>query len=712
MKSTILFILVILLSFPLYSVIHKLADYPSTVRQNSVTACGDTVYVANGIDGLKILSVANPNNPELLGCYNTMGSVQKVVVVNQIAYIADGDSGLVILDVSNPTNPALLCIYATEGCVLDIFIADSLAYIADDDGGLLILDISNPANPLLLGSDNTIGYTHGVWVDNEIAYIIGGPYFKIVDVSNPSNMQLLSSVFHIDELNNKVVVKDSIAYLAGQNYGLTLFDVSNPANPTYINGVWLNGSDITILENTAYLAAGMSFCSYDISDPYNLVQLNSYQTEYGSISIAVDGDRVYGIDIFNGLQIIDFSDIPNAQLLGTYHTVRRSFSVITSGDTAYLCSWGGGYLILDLSNPQIPLLLGSYASYDVYAGSMWTSCVQGNYAYLCTDNDGLRILDVSNPAMPQLVGSTNQVHANYGLFMDGNTVYNAGGNYGLQIFDVSDVTNPTLIGSYNTPGFTWCVKVSQGIAYVADGNSGLQIFNVSTPQNPVLLGSYDTAGYCQMLELAGNKIYLADPVEGLVIIDVANPENPTRLGTIKPHPTSKIRKTFLKNNYLYVSDQGWNEITIYDVSNNALPEMIYTYSWNCLSFGLWQADGKLYVAADVNGLQILNLDGIVPAFDYEAIPETNISISNYPNPFNPKTTISFSLNTPSIVKLDIYNSKGQKVINLIDGYLSNGTHNVQWSGTNSKNQSVASGIYFTLVNSGGKTYTKKLLLLK
>jgi len=118
------------------------------------------------------------------------------------------------------------------------------------------------------------------------------------------------------------------------------------------------------------------------------------------------------------------------------------------------------------------------------------------------------------------------------------------------------------------------------------------------------------------------------------------------------------------------------------------------------------------VAADVHGLQILNLDGIVPVIDDEIIPDTNFCLRNYPNPFNPQTTISLSLPASAKVKLDIYNSRGQKVVNMIDKQLSNGTHSVQWNGTDSNNKQVASGIYFAHIKYSGRNYTKKLLLLK
>jgi hypothetical protein len=91
---------------------------------------------------------------------------------------------------------------------------------------------------------------------------------------------------------------------------------------------------------------------------------------------------------------------------------------------------------------------------------------------------------------------------------------------------------------------------------------------------------------------------------------------------------------------------------------------------------------------------------------------------NYPNPFNPETTIRFYLPTPSNVTLKVYNILGQEVVTLFDRSLQSGPQSVVWRGVNKYNQSVASGIYIyrmTAVSADGKekfTQTRKMVLLK
>ena len=86
--------------------------------------------------------------------------------------------------------------------------------------------------------------------------------------------------------------------------------------------------------------------------------------------------------------------------------------------------------------------------------------------------------------------------------------------------------------------------------------------------------------------------------------------------------------------------------------------------------------------------------------------------SNYPNPFNPTTTIAFSIPDAGRVRLAVYNIKGQKVKDLINSELPRGNHKLIWDGKDGANRNVGSGIYFLRLESGGKTSIRKAMLLK
>jgi flagellar hook assembly protein FlgD len=95
----------------------------------------------------------------------------------------------------------------------------------------------------------------------------------------------------------------------------------------------------------------------------------------------------------------------------------------------------------------------------------------------------------------------------------------------------------------------------------------------------------------------------------------------------------------------------------------------------------------------------------------EQTPNTIIS-SNYPNPFNPETTISFTIPESEIVTLDVYNVRGQLIKSLLNSHHNPGTHSVMWKGNDTDNRAVPSGVYFYKLQAGSYTETKKMVLLK
>ena len=110
-----------------------------------------------------------------------------------------------------------------------------------------------------------------------------------------------------------------------------------------------------------------------------------------------------------------------------------------------------------------------------------------------------------------------------------------------------------------------------------------------------------------------------------------------------------------------------------------------------------------------------NLELVLGQLDVEEV-DVNLLIAqlhkNYPNPFNPTTTISFDLRTSGNVKLEVFNSRGQKIKTLLQENLNSGAHSVIWSGKDSSNNAVSSGVYFYRLSSKDYTATSKMLLLK
>ena len=85
---------------------------------------------------------------------------------------------------------------------------------------------------------------------------------------------------------------------------------------------------------------------------------------------------------------------------------------------------------------------------------------------------------------------------------------------------------------------------------------------------------------------------------------------------------------------------------------------------------------------------------------------------NYPNPFNPETTIRFSLAAPMSARLEIFNLKGQLVRTLIDSPLASGARELVWNGMDDSGRAVSSGVYYYRLTTPQKVMTRKMAIIK
>lgn len=118
-------------------------------------------------------------------------------------------------------------------------------------------------------------------------------------------------------------------------------------------------------------------------------------------------------------------------------------------------------------------------------------------------------------------------------------------------------------------------------------------------------------------------------------------------------------------------------------------------------------DGFLTNTALIKGLYTPNY------IENYIINNNSFNLSNYPNPFNPSTTIEFSIQNESNIQITIFNIKGQKIKTLFNNNCSNGNHTIIWNGVDESNNPVSSGIYYYKLKVNGKTeVVKKCMLLK
>jgi hypothetical protein len=130
---------------------------------------------------------------------------------------------------------------------------------------------------------------------------------------------------------------------------------------------------------------------------------------------------------------------------------------------------------------------------------------------------------------------------------------------------------------------------------------------------------------------------------------------------------------------------------------------IGTYIWDSALSPIYLYVDDIYVIdPTTTGIQDTR-SGIISGYDL---------YQNFPNPFNPSTTINFDLPVTELVKFNIYNNLGQKVRSLTNREFTAGTNQVQWDGLDEFGKEAPAGVYYYQIQAGSFQATNKMLLIK
>ncbi len=290
---------------------------------------------------------------------------------------------------------------------------------------------------------------------------------------------------------NGVCVSGGYAYVAANESGLQVVDISDPESPVIVGSVDFSGRAWHV-----YVSGEYAYVAKDVPNP---PVYHSYLT------------------------VVDISDPESPVIVGNAGTLGGiPQDLHVSGSYAYVVSQyfelgqHGRLRVVDISDPESPVYVG-YISTGTGAMGVYVS---DGYAYVADGGwSGLQVIDINNPESPVLVSTVDAPYATK-VFVSDSYAYIAGAD-DLQVIDISDPESPVIVGSVERPLGAQDVYVAEGYAYLAAYENGLQIIDITNPQSPVLVSSVDTPGKATDVYVSGSYAYVADNESGLQVIDIS-----------------------------------------------------------------------------------------------------------------------------------------------------------------------------------------------
>lgn len=274
---------------------------------------------------LDVIEFSNLYDPSFMGHYYPPGRVYDVQLYDDYAYIANGISGLQVIDISNPEYPQLGSHYDNVwGEDIDIYIDGHFAYLAHEFIGLKIFDLTNPADPVQIGTYNNMDEINYIFADSPFAYIIAyqssAPahlYVSILDISDPSDPFEVNSIHNL-YWPRYIHVAGDYAYISCRD-GMEIFDVSDPYSINHLgNHQYLDrGYHLTVELPYAYVASSPDGLEIiDVSDPENPYLVGSCDS-LSAYHVSVRDGYAY-LSGNNRLQLIDISNPEAPAVISVY----------------------------------------------------------------------------------------------------------------------------------------------------------------------------------------------------------------------------------------------------------------------------------------------------------------------------------------------------------------------------------------------------------
>lgn len=207
--------------------------------------------------------------------------------------------------------------------------------------------------------------------------------------------------------------------------------------------------------------------------------------------------------------------------------------------------------------------------------------------------------------------------------------------------------------------------------------------------------------------------------------DITTPRFPQVFIPYAEYTFSDTEPNETSNLFIPITNIGDNDLVISTVTATNSAYQIVDYPTN-IAIGDWAMievnftpteeinyNGSLQIFSNTDLYTIaVQGNGQATPNNNDAIAFTNLTLSNYPNPFHSQTKLNIHGIKHRSARVEIYNVKGQRVKTIANFDVKGGNSQVSWNGEDDNGQKLASGLYFAKIESGNQSVTKKMLIMK
>lgn len=665
---------------------------------------------------------------QLVGSTQEYGAANDIDIDGNNVFVASGSMATIgIFDVGSPSEIVSIGQVDKQRTWAAVRASDGYAYGLSTSSELTVFDVSDPRGPITRGSVLGVGST----IELDSPFVVRNGHALVADVSSFSNRFYMLRVVHLDpdaprvvaELRTPAAVRSifpdgEAVHLAMNAYSERSFigtlDVSSPVpieEPLDFDTGSSAGIDLDL--GRLYVArwgAGM-----EIRDPRTGAVVGDAPASGIALSVVAQGDRAFVAEVGTSTQagahlsVFDVSEQGNVQpITGVYIPdvlERRERRLSVQEDRLCLTNFTEILHVMDVGE-LLEDVVPPYQQWDLGIGPLVDVCMVGSLAYAISFDKMavLDVTDITNVATlatidRQDVGGVLPMNA---LEVQNGTAYIACGvasdfidvarDYGqLLTVDVSDPLQMSARDQLLFPFKLRDVHVRGNRAFAVSAGY-VDVIRVVDPDSLERLGSLPVAnGFSQSIAMGDEGLFVSAGLYGVFRYPC-----PVTVPVLTANLDWKESGGGVELNVLLSQDVPAGTLELIAQQAGRMRPL----NLNRVGYGEFRAIDQNVTGQDVR--YVLSYRASVSVDSY-VLQEEEVRFSTeipsmgelgaYPNPFNPSTSIAFSLDQPGRASVVVFDTRGRSVRSLIDGPLAAGSHSITWDGTDEVGGRVASGVY-------------------